>query len=97
MDNYEKELLEKIDSNYHFSECELKDLLDFEIEQQEGGERRWTRSIRSIVCIGGRHFAIWWERGLTEYQDNYYSEQPVEVKLQEYQKTITVRDWVVCQ
>ena len=40
-------------------------------------------------------FKIDWERGLTECQDDEYCwDQPVEVTPHEYEKTITVRDWI---
>lgn len=63
------------------------------IEEDEGGEERWYRCINTIFKVDNRYFSLVWERGLTECQDNEYMYQPVEVKLHEYEKTITVREW----
>lgn len=48
----------------------------------------------TIVQVADRYFKINWERGLTEYQENSYYNQPKEVVPHEYEKTITVRDWI---
>ena len=93
LDDEEKKILTKIDSGEKLSEKELKFLVEYEIERHAGENRRWTRSIESIVEIGGRHFSVDWEEGLTECQENEFYEQPVEVEMHEYEKTITVREW----
>lgn len=96
MDNYEKEFLEKYDSGAKFSEQEISDAIwDFyQVEEIEHGHRRWTADMTTIVQVADRYFKINWERGLTEYQENCYYNQPVEVVPHEYEKTITVRDWI---
>lgn len=94
-DTYEKEFLEKIDSGKELSEGELRDLIcRYEIESEYGENRRWTRSVESIVCLCGRYFSIYWEEGLTEYQPNEFYDQPEEVEKHEYDKTIHVVEWV---
>lgn len=89
----EKEILTKINNKEEFTERELRDLLDFEIEQDKGEDRRWTREVTSILKIGDRYFALNWGQGLTESQLNEYYEQPYEVMLVETQKVVTVREW----
>ena len=49
-DVYENEFLEKIDSGKELSKGELRDLIcRYEIESEYGENRRWTRSVESIV------------------------------------------------
>lgn len=95
MSNYEKELLSKIDSGEPLSERELKMLaLEFDIERIVEDNRRWQREVRSICQLGGRTFAVDWQEGLTECQENEFREQPFEVVKNEYEKTIKVTEWV---
>lgn len=78
-----------------FTEDELSDLIDFSFEDIEGEEGRWTRYMESIVECEGRLFSIYWERGLTEYQENTYSNQPVEVELVQEEVTIVKKYYKV--
>lgn len=96
MDDFEKEILVKIDSGEKLGEYELMRLVsDYEFDQAGNGDcRRWTERMNTIVLIGGRYFSIKWNRGLTEYQDNEFWSQPVEVFKKEYEKTITVTEWI---
>ena len=79
----EKEFLEhcltKIDLKQPLTEREISDLLEWEVMKDEGEDRRWSRSITSLIEINGRYFTIDWEHGLTENQDNSYMNQPIEV------------------
>lgn len=95
MDNYEKELLKKIDNGEDLTRSELCDIIfEFEVENKKGENRRWSRSVRTISKIGDRYFATNWEQGLTESQENEYYEQPIEVEKKTYEKTITVTEWI---
>lgn len=71
-----------------FSEREIRDLLEYEVETIEGDEGRWTRDIETIIEVNGRLFSINWKRGLTEYQEDSYDYQPVEVE--RYEETVVV-------
>jgi len=94
-DHFEEIIINKIDNKVKLSEDELKTLIfEYGKETEEGDSRRWTQSITTIVDLLNRNFSINWERGLTECQDNEFYEQPYEVKLKVYQKTITVKEWV---
>lgn len=93
--HYDEYILNKIDSNIPLDEQELENLtwrFD-EVEKICEENRRWSRSVRSIIKIGDRYFALDWEEGLTELQDNEFYNQPIEVEKIEYQKTITVTEW----
>lgn len=93
--HYDEYILGKIDAGEKLTESELRELRwEFnEVETIYGENRRWSRSVRSILEIGGRYFALDWEEGLTELQEHEFYNQPIEVEKIEYQKTITVTEW----
>ena len=94
MTDYEKELLNKIDTKHKLTEKELKALIcTKEVERIEGDDIRWQRSIQSIVELDGRYFSIDWQQGLTECRKNDFDDQPYEVTKKIYEKTITVTEW----
>lgn len=65
-----------------------------EVDQIENDSGRWMTYMTTVFEVGGRYFAIDWDRGLTERQENEYDSQPVEVKKHEYEKTFTVTEWI---
>ena len=77
-----KEFLERYDKKEDFSESELEELEYFGegIDRIEGANRRWTRTIKNIFKVEDRYFALEFEEGLTEMQDNVYNKQPYEVE-----------------
>lgn len=97
---YEFEMLKKIDAGEELSEEELLGLAyEYSVEDIEGDNRRWSRSITSYVQLGDRHFCIEWEQGLTEMQPDECYEQPYEVIKNTYEKVIpehkeTVTEWI---
>lgn len=96
MEDYEVKLLEKIDSGEKLTERELKTLIFECVEEDrvEGDDHRWQRSIKSIVNLDSRCFAIDWMQGLTVNQENDFYNQPYEVTKKTYEKTITVTEWI---
>lgn len=68
--------------------------LEFDIERIVGDNRRWQREVRSICELGDRAFAVDWQEGLTECQENEFWEQPYEVVKKEHEETIKVTEWV---
>jgi hypothetical protein len=95
-EHYEEIILNKIDSGKKLSERELSSLVwEFEeVDREYGDNRRWTRSVTSIIIINDRFFRVEWENGLTESQENEFYNQPYEVEKKTYEKTITVTEWV---
>lgn len=88
-----KQCLSKIDNNEKLSEREIRDLLEYKIMKDEGEDRRWSKSVRTLVQLENRYFIIDWESGLTEYQDDSYLNQPKEVfnpKYKQYTSYITI-------
>src|SRR5699024_10646486 len=62
-----------------------------EVYEVEGEESRWSRSMTTVVKgLDGYQYAIDWERGLTESQEDSYYCQPRKVKLEEKEITTTV-------
>ena len=94
-DHFDEIMLKKIDTGEKLTTRELQTLVfDFERDRMDGHNRRWTRSVTTIVELKGRFFSIDWEEGLTECQENEFYNQPKEVKKHTYEKTITVTEWV---
>lgn len=94
-ENFENIILNKIDNNEKLTEEEIEQLTcsDYVIDSVNNETRRWTVNKDSIVQLGGRTFSIYWDQGLTEYQENHYESQvPVEVK--QITKTVEVKEWV---
>lgn len=96
MNLFEQNFLEKYDSGYEFSYEELRKLRNklHKVETTFDEPERWTRTATTIFLVADRYFALNWEQGLTEYQENEFWEQPYEVTKKEYEKTITVTEWV---
>ena len=97
-----KEFLKRYDNGEHFDENELKDLYWGEIDAEYGDEiqecdeeadekRRWSQFISKYYKINDRYFCFLADIGLTEYQDNDYEFQPVEVKPVE--KIVVITEW----
>ena len=83
-----EEFIEAFDAGVEINERTLLEYAFCSIEIEEGDNRRWSRSMVSITEINGRYFKIYWEEGLTEYQEDSCYNQPVEVKKIEYDKVI---------
>ena len=91
----EEDVIIAVNKGIGLDEKELFNLvLDYGIETKYGENRRWTRSAYTIVELCHKYFRIDWEEGLTEGQENEFYCQPYEVEKHEYEKTITVKEWV---
>lgn len=94
-EHFEEVMLQKIENKEELTETELHRLVHEcdVVDETRGENRRWSRTITSVVKLGSKFFAVEWEEGLTENQDNSYSNQPYEVELHEHEKTIVVKEW----
>ena len=97
MINYSKEFLTLYDNRERIPDFILREVLCTNpiILEQYDENRRWTRGVTSVVSIpvegGERFFAIYWEEGLTEYQENeYWSAEEVELQMDMKQVKIEV-------
>ena len=96
--NLNQTFLERFDHKEAFDEWERRMMawgeVGTEVDQIENGSGRWMTYMTTVFKIGGRYFAIDWDRGLTECQENEYCSQPVEVTKRQYEKTIVVTEWI---
>lgn len=94
-EHFDEVMLSKIDNGENLTKAELRELVfGFGVETEYGENRRWSRTNTTIFSIKDRFFSVYWEEGLTEYQENEFDNQPFEVKKNTYEKTITVTEWV---
>jgi hypothetical protein len=97
-EHFEEIMAYKIINGEKLTEEEIRELVwDYEVDREEGDNRRWSRTITSIVQLCDKYFSIDWEQGLTECQENEYYNQPYEVVKHTYEKTITVTEWAVVE
>lgn len=91
-----KEFLKKYDSKQEFTDSELNDLVweMEEVETKYGENRRWYRKVTTIFKVEDRYFAVEWDEGLTELQENEFYKQPYEVYPEEETKVITIIKWI---
>ena len=61
-------------SYLHFTEDEIKVMaygyIGYYVDTIEGASRRWVQGVKTIFEIDDRLFAVSWDRGLTERQEN---------------------------
>lgn len=88
----EEKAVMKLKNKESLSEEEIRTLVrEFEeMYREEGEDRRWSRYVLSVLKIDDELYAIEWDQGLTENQENEYFNQPYPVELKEREKTITV-------
>lgn len=88
-ETYEKAAI-KLKAGLTLEENEISSLIDCydTVYTEEGENRRWTRSVLTVVNIDGTNYAIDWEEGLTESQENMFYNQPYKVKVEEVPVTI---------
>ena len=84
-----KEFLQRCDSGKtNFTKDEIEKMAYGEfgnyVTTVEGNTRRWVLEVETIFEVGSRLFAISWDRGLTEQQENDFDYAEVyEVKRKE--------------
>jgi hypothetical protein len=84
------EVVEKLKSGERLSERELATLVcDGAVDEIDGDSGRWTKHVQTIINIDGDLWAIDWRRGLTEYQENEFYNQPYRVIKQERHVIVT--------
>lgn len=94
-EHFEEICLEKIEKNENLTEQELSELVfTYAIEHSYDADNtgRWTIPCKSIIKLCGKTFAIDWDKGLTEYQENEFFNQPYAVKKRT--RTITIEELV---
>lgn len=56
--HFEELMVEKIENKQNLTKEELRGIHDFEIDRDDGENRRWTRSVSSILKMCGRYFNL---------------------------------------
>ena len=75
-----EELLRKIDNHEDLSSQDYWEMIDnHSIYSEEGEDSRWTRFMYNLIKLGDRYFEIYWQKGLTEMQEDYW-DYPEEVE-----------------
>lgn len=77
-----EEFLQRYDSGKtNFTEDEIMGMtygdLGNYVDEIDGERHRWYQEVETIFEVGGRLFAISWDRGLTEMQENDFDEAEV--------------------
>lgn len=88
--SWEERMLKKIINKDELDESEIKGLVNELpiVYEEEGEDRRWSKSMLSVVELRGNLYAIEWEKGLTENQENSYYDQPYPVELKKEERII---------
>lgn len=96
MNEYEKAVAH-FKTGEELTEKEIKTLIwDGYIDEIEGETHRWYREVKTIIKIDSELYAIDWDRGLTELQENEYPNQPYRVVRKEKQITVTYYERETC-
>ena len=77
-----EEFLQRYDSGKpNFTEDEIKDMAYEEfgnyVTTAEGETHRWYQEVETIFEVGDRLFAVSWDRGLTEMQEDEFDDAEV--------------------
>lgn len=59
--------------------CYFMDVMGKFVSEETGERHRWTETVHTVTRFNGKLYAVDWERGLTENNDNEYLNQPYEV------------------
>lgn len=92
------DFLAAYDDEYEFNEDKIRQLAWGDIgfgkmiTQEAGDIGRWNQYMTTILKVKDRYFAVGWDSGLTECQENYYDGPVYEVK--QVKKMIEVTEWV---
>lgn len=85
------ETIAKLKSGEKLNENEIATLVyeRGEVDEIDGYSYRWTKSVETIIDIDGELWEIDWQKGLTEYQENEFYNQPYRVVKREKQVIVT--------
>lgn len=59
--------------------CYFMDVMGKFVSEETGKRHRWTEEVHTVTRLNGKLYAVDWERGLTENNDDEYLNQPYEV------------------
>jgi hypothetical protein len=77
-----------------FTEEEVKELIyGWDVETITGEDRRWSRIDTVIVELDNKFYKLWYDRGLTESQEDTFEAQEADEVVQ-VEETVVVKKWV---
>lgn len=85
----------KLKKGEKLAEGEISEILwnNEEVYVEEGEDRRWSKSMLTVVKIDEKLYAIEWEKGLTEMQEDEFYEQPYPVNM-EKREVVTIKTFI---
>lgn len=99
MNKYVEEFLSLYDNNEEIPEWLIHKVYTISriVDEDFGDNDRWTREVTSIIEVpidstgNYRMFAVFWQQGLTEYQENIWcTVEEVEQSFEEVTKTFKI-------
>ena len=92
-----EDFLGAYDAGYKFKEAEIERLtwsdtgFSKAVAEEKGDSGRWNQYMTTILKVKDRYFAVGWQRGLTECQENYYDGPIYEVR--PVKKMVEITEW----
>ena len=90
-----EEIYEKLQNKEMLSEEEIESLVwdSEQVYEEAGKDHRWQKEMFTVVKVENKFYGICWMKGLTEYQENEYYEQPFEVGCENKTEVVKKEIW----
>jgi len=93
-EHFEEIILKKIENKEKLTANDVEWLVNddnFYIETVVIDEYRWTELVKTIIKLGDKYYRVYWQRALTENQENFFEHQlAIEVE----KRAIETYTWV---
>lgn len=66
---------------------------EYEISREYNEKSRWNISISSVCLYNNKYYLVNWQEGLTEYQENYFPDNPPVEVYPSKQLEIALKIW----
>lgn len=93
-EHFEEIILRKIKNKEKLTAKDVEWLVNddnFYIETVVIDKYDWTELVNTIIKLGGKYYSVYWQRALTESQENFFESQ---LALEVEKKTIETYSWV---
>lgn len=90
-----EEIYKKLQNKEMLSEEEIESLVwdSEQVYEEAGKDHRWQKEMFTVVKVENKFYGICWMKGLTEYQENEYYEQPFEVGCENKTEVVKKEIW----
>lgn len=90
-----EEIYKKLQNKEMLSEEEIESLVwdSEQVYEEAGKDHRWQKEMFTVVKVENKFYGICWMKGLTEYQENEYFEQPFEVGCENKTEVVKKEIW----